>query len=143
MCGAQSLMGSPGKPAPEPRSATRGRARSLTTEGTEASLRAGMEEALGNKWRAANRLSPKWRVTISSGWRMEVRLMRAFQRTSISMYVDIHCSWNGERRRGFSPAFAGSEGHGSDEIAAWVEIPRKGWSSSAIRAWFIGNEIVE
>src|ERR1700730_6932572 len=108
MCGAQSLMGSPGKPAPEPRSATR--AKLLTMEGTEASLRAGTEEALGNKWQAANRLSPKWRVTISSGSRMEVRLMRAFQRTSISMYVDICCSWNGERRAGsFSPAFAADE----------------------------------
>ena len=44
---------------------------------------------VGNRWRAANRDSPKWRVTISSGSRMAVRLMRAFQRRSISMYVDI------------------------------------------------------
>ncbi len=67
----------------------------------------------------------------------------AFQRTSISMYVDISCSWSGERRAGFLPASAGSEGQSSDEITALPEIPRKGWSSSAIRAWFIGNEIVE
>ena len=33
--------------------------------------------------------SPKWRVTISSGLRTAVRLMRAFQRSSISMYIDI------------------------------------------------------
>src|ERR1700680_3189811 len=123
MRGAQSLMGSPGKPAPEPRSATRGRAKSFAREGAEVSLRVVTEEALGNKWQAANRLSPKWRVTISSGSRMEVRLMRAFQRTSISMYVDICCSWIGERRAGFSLVIAG------DQIPALAEIPRKGWSS--------------
>ena len=33
--------------------------------------------------------SPKWRVTISSGLRMAVRLMRAFQRNNRSMYIDI------------------------------------------------------
>ena len=43
----------------------------------------------GNKWRAKKKDSPKWRVTISSGSRMAVRLMRAFQRSNRSMYVDI------------------------------------------------------
>jgi hypothetical protein len=46
-------------------------------------------EGPGNKRRAAKRLSPKWRVTISSGVRMAVRLKREFQRWSRSMYVDI------------------------------------------------------
>jgi len=92
MVGAQSFIGMPGKPAPEPRSAT---SKAFTAEDPSASLRAGAEgaeETRGNKWRAANRDSPKWRVTISSGSRMAVRLMREFQRRSTSMYVDILCS---------------------------------------------------
>jgi hypothetical protein len=43
----------------------------------------------GKRWRAKKKDSPKWRVTISSGWRMAVRLMRAFQRSNRSMYIDI------------------------------------------------------
>jgi len=92
MFGTQSLMGIPGKPAPEPRSATVTRlatSKALNTEYTE--------EAQGKRWRAAKRDSPKWRVTIFSGSRMAVRLMRAFQRRSISIYVDISWSWDGER----------------------------------------------
>ena len=54
--------------------------------------------SIGNRWRAANRLSPKWRGTMSSGSRMAVRLMRAFQRRSISMYVDILWRASGVRR---------------------------------------------
>lgn len=90
--GAQSFIGSPGKPAPEPKSATLvllvrrsvAGTKPFTTEGT-----GDTEETLGKRWRATNRDSPKWRGTISSGSRIAVRLMRAFQRTSISMYVDI------------------------------------------------------
>jgi len=55
---------------------------------------------------AAKRLSPKWRVTMSSGSRMAVRLMRAFQRSSISMYVDICWSCEGVKTAGSSPACA-------------------------------------
>ena len=51
-------MGRPGKPAPEPKSS-----RVLQVP----------------RWRAAKKLSPKWRRTISSGSRMAVRLVRAFQ----------------------------------------------------------------
>src|SRR6266581_1643260 len=82
-------MGRPGNPAPEPMSATvSASSKSLTTEDTEDT-----EGGTGNSMRAANRDSPKWRVTMSSGSRKAVRLMRAVQRTSISMYVDIPYSW--------------------------------------------------
>ncbi len=53
--------------------------------------------AAGNRCCATNRDSPKWRVTISSGWRIAVRLTRTFQRKSISIYIDILCSCDGER----------------------------------------------
>jgi hypothetical protein len=112
--GAQSFMGMPGKPAPEPRSATRasafglrasGGSKAFTAEGAEDA-----EELLGNRWRAAKRLSPKWRVTISSSLRMAVRLMREFQWSSRSTYVDIWFSCDGERRADFSPGLRpGSE----------------------------------
>src|SRR5580700_9572187 len=92
MLGAQSFIGMPGKPAPEPRSAS---SKALTAEGAEYA-----EATRGNKWRAANRDSPKWRVTISSSLRIAVRLMRAFQCWSISMYVDILWSWVAERTAG-------------------------------------------
>src|ERR1022692_931862 len=75
---AQSLMGSPGKPAPEPRSARRTGESPVPTRAVD-----------GKRCVAAKRDSPKWRVTISSGLRMAVRLMRAFQRRSISTYIDI------------------------------------------------------
>src|SRR5271167_1905395 len=71
MLGAQSFMGMPGKPAPEPTSATRStrslvvsrwslatsKSKPCTAEDAEDA-----EEELGNRWRAANRDSPKWRV---------------------------------------------------------------------------------
>src|ERR1700688_4852703 len=50
-------MGRPGNPAPEPTSATDSKA--FTTEDTE--------EDWGKRWRAAKRLSPKWRVAMASG----------------------------------------------------------------------------
>ncbi len=109
IAGAQSLMGIPGKPAPEPRSATRMRSSVVgrwslaeskffntgdtedapTSKSFNAENAEDAEEGRGNTCCAAKRLSPKWRVTISSSLRMAVRLMRAFQRRSISMYVDI------------------------------------------------------
>src|SRR5271157_1726987 len=78
----------------------------------------------GNKCWAAKRLSPKWRVTISSGSRIAVRLTRAFQRISRLMYVDI------------------------SGIRSWVLGlrslgPKNGSSSSAMRAGSIGFPIVE
>ena len=42
------------------------------------------EGGFGSRWRAAKRLSPKWRRTISSGSRMAVRLVRAFHLRSRS-----------------------------------------------------------
>ncbi len=92
--GAQSFMGMPGKPAPEPRSATRMRSlvvrRWPLADSTSKPFNAEIAEGgRGTRCWAANRLSPKWRVTISSSSRIAVRLMRAFQSWSISMYVDI------------------------------------------------------
>ena len=90
--GAQSFIGMPGKPAPEPMSATRGAGFGLRASGSKSfnTEDAGdTEEGRGNRCWAAKRDSPKWRVTISSSLWMAVRLMRAFQRWSISMYVDI------------------------------------------------------
>src|SRR5271169_5352815 len=109
MLGAQSFMGMPGKPAPEPTSATRASAfglrasagstsKSFTAEDAEYA-----EEGRGNRWLAAKRDSPKWRDTISSSLRMAVRLMRAFQCWSRSMYVDILWSWVGDRTAGSLP----------------------------------------
>jgi len=89
--GAQSLRGMPGNPAPEPRSATvTSSIGGAACGGPSASLTAGdVEECRGKRWRAAKKDSPKWRVTISSSLRMAVRLTRAFQRSSRSIYVDI------------------------------------------------------
>src|SRR5579871_3789743 len=106
-------MGIPGNPAPDPTSATDG---PFPTEDPG--------EHRGNSWRAANRLSPKWRVTICSGSRIAVRFTRAFQRISISMYVDISWSWAGE----------------STQVSGVLSGPgaeRNGWSNSAMRAGFI------
>ena len=94
-CGAQILMGRPGKPAPEPTSRRSGEFPPCRTKRDEDGAPAAL---LGKRWRAANRDSPKWRVTICSGSRMAVRLMQAFQRSSRSMYVDIFSSWDGERK---------------------------------------------
>src|ERR1700694_5244954 len=119
MCGAQSFSGSAGNPAPEPMSRTRGAgggegpfdvAEPIASR--LAWLRLGRQELarsatlFGKRWRARKKDSPKWRVTISSGWRMAVRLIRAFQRSNRSMYIDIwsrvdegsDCSRNGSRR---------------------------------------------
>src|SRR5579863_5963803 len=112
MWGAQSLIGTPGKPAPDPRSATFGGFRG---EGTNEHGERDIAPACGNRWRAAKRDSPKWRVTISSGSRIPVRLMREFQRRSISMYVDILESCPG--------------------LSGWAW--RNGASSSAMRAGVI------
>src|ERR1039458_6522445 len=69
MLGAQSFIGTPGNPAPEPRSATR--AKPFTAEHPSALLRAGAEGAeeffsvlpwlagVGGMWGAAKRDSPK------------------------------------------------------------------------------------
>src|ERR1700682_1356466 len=95
MCGAHSFRGRAGNPAPEPMSRTWGAkgsdswdvaGRGLLSAFADKSVRATL---FGKRWRARKKDSPKWRVTISSGWRMEVRLMRAFQRSNRSMYVDI------------------------------------------------------
>src|ERR1700739_2061003 len=94
-------MGRPGNPAPLPRSATfevfsaEAGSKAFTTGntgergGTSRASTVAAEEDAGNRLRAANKDSPKWRVTISSGLRTAVRLVRAFQRTSISTYIDI------------------------------------------------------
>src|SRR5579863_8824382 len=128
--GAQIFMGRPGKPAPEPMSISRALAElrsALTAPWT--SLKAGSAGCAdvvlaGKSWRAAKRDSPKWRVTISSGWRMAVRLMRAFQRSNRSMYVDIFCR--------------------SLVVSRWSSAgPRKGWSRSAMRAGSIRLPIVD
>ena len=73
MLGAQSFIGIPGNPAPEPRSATE-ESTSFPTEDAECTeeffiVLPGRAE-FGNRWRAAKKDSPKWRVTISSGSRM-------------------------------------------------------------------------
>ena len=73
-CGAQYLMGSPGNPAPLPRSKTSSAV--LVGRGCR-----------GKRWRAAKRDSPKWRVTISSGVRRAVRFMCWFQRRSRSRWT--------------------------------------------------------
>src|SRR5580704_501674 len=118
--GAQSLMGTPGKPAPEPMS--------MREAGWALWLRSGQAREVpvptrsGKRWRAANRDSPKWRVTIASGWRTEVRLMRAFQRSNRSMYIDIVVSCAAESAPGLS---------------------RNGCSSSAMREVSMDREIVE
>src|SRR5580700_386905 len=122
MCGAQILIGRPGKPAPEPMSITRVLAELRSAGRTGAS--APTLVLAGKSWQAANRDSPKWRVTISSSLRMAVRLIRAFQRRSISMYVDILSR--------------------SLVVSLWsLGGPRKGWSNSAMRAVFIRIEIVD
>jgi len=98
MFGAQSFMGMPGKPAPEPRSARRASGLGLWAPGTSRSTSKAFtaedaeyaEETFGKRWVAAKRLSPKWRVTISSSLQIAVRFMRGFQCRSISMYVDIY-----------------------------------------------------
>src|SRR5450631_363688 len=91
--GAQILMGRPGKPAPEPTSMTWGWAPADLGPRFKAEV---PPLDSGHRWRAARMDSPKWRVTISSGSRTAVRLMRAFQRNSISIYIDIVLSWTGE-----------------------------------------------
>src|SRR5207237_10365511 len=86
-------MGMPGKPVPEPTSITQVLAvgRWWLTGGWLSAI------GEGNRRRAANKDSPKWRVTISSGWRTAVRLMRAFPRRSISMYIDVDYNFEAER----------------------------------------------
>ena len=63
--------GTPGKPAPDPRS--------IAVCGSLCSSR----------HLAANNDSPKWRCTISLGSRMAVRFMRAFHFSNKSIYVDM------------------------------------------------------
>src|SRR5271155_1942545 len=93
MLGDQSLMGSPGKPAPEPRSARR--TTELRSAGQPHRLRSGQAwgaaptRASGNKWQAAKKDLPKRGGTNFFSPRIAVRLMREFQRWSISMYVDM------------------------------------------------------
>src|SRR5204863_7621420 len=95
-------MGMPGNPAPEPTSITR-----LLVVGRWWSA-GGWLSAIGagNRRRAANKDSPKWRVTISSGSRTAVGLKRAFQRKSILIYNDIVSNLALERGAG-RPASAG------------------------------------
>jgi hypothetical protein len=48
---------------------------------------------LGNRGnRSGSKRSPKWRVTISSGRRAAGGLIRAFQHSNISIYIDIYLS---------------------------------------------------
>src|SRR5215475_12569439 len=95
--GDQTLMGMPGKPAPDPTSmrwpgeALDGKGPRLGPANGANLAHPGSPIAVRDKCRAAKSDSPKWRVAISSGVRMAVKLMRAFQRSSRSMYVDI-CS---------------------------------------------------
>src|ERR1019366_3381047 len=67
--GANSFIGMPGKPAPEP---------------TSASVEAAAPSRPHSKMRAANSDSPKCRVTIFSGSRTAVRFTREFQRSNRS-----------------------------------------------------------
>src|ERR1700733_11739526 len=107
--GRRTAMGRPGKPAPEPKSR-----RVLVSTGI---------------WRAAKRLSPKWRRTISSGSRMAVRLVRAFHLRRRSRYAE---SWGrmaaGGVRYGMRRvAIADSERVGMGRLGgssrAWRECP--------------------
>jgi len=82
-------MGRPGKPAPDPRSTTSCELRALSSEQSGC----GTRDVCRKRWWARKNDSPKWRVTISSGLRIAVRLMRAFQRSSKSMYIDVWLSW--------------------------------------------------
>src|ERR1035437_10671006 len=75
-CGDQSLMGRPGNPAPEPRSATESKA--FTTEDTEDT-----EEGAGNRWRAAKKDSPKWRGAVVLGLRVGGGVAGGVPRTSV------------------------------------------------------------
>src|SRR5438309_6833435 len=86
-------MGMPGNPAPEPTSITR-----LLVVGRWWSA-GGWLSAIGagNRRRAANKDSPKWRVRISSGWRTAGRFIWAFQRSSRLMYIDIDFNCEAER----------------------------------------------
>src|SRR5215472_12277910 len=84
--GANIASGKPGKPAPDPRSITL------------------VASVPGNNREAIKKDSPKCLVTISSGVRTAVRLIRAFHFNSRSRYIDVwtNCSWlnraNGSRR---------------------------------------------
>src|SRR6266478_2605676 len=145
MAGAHSFRGRPGKPAPEPMSSTVGR--TLLSDkplpGSPASGGSGCVRCVsdwggcvgsldhadksvratlfsGNKWRVRKKDSAKWRVTISSGSRMAVRLMRAFQRSNRSMYIDI--CWS---------------------CTAGSVLSTKGWSRVAMRAVSIGGGILQ
>src|ERR1039458_8329084 len=112
MLGAQSFIGTPGNPAPEPRSATR--AKPFTAEHPSALLRAGAEGAeeffsvlpwlagVGNRWRAAKRDSPKWRGGIFFGSRMAVGLMMCLQGKIIELVFDMSWSCVGDRTVGSS-----------------------------------------
>jgi hypothetical protein len=118
---AQILMGSPGKPAPEPRSSKRAPSESPGARGGER-----------ERFCAAKMDSPKCRVTICSGSRTAVRFSFRFQRSSISMYVDIFVSCASERglaRKGPSSTEMQPESIDGSSIA------RQG--SSALREWFV------
>src|SRR5207302_2260873 len=95
-------MGMPGKPAPEPMSITR-----LLVVGRWWSA-GGWLSAIGagNRRRAANKDSPKWRVKIPFRARTGLRLTRAIQRQSISIYNDIGSNLALDRAAG-RPASAG------------------------------------
>src|SRR5580704_14499436 len=67
---------------------------------------------------------------------MAVRLMRAFQRRSRSMYVDISRSWVGDRT-------ADSSSLRSAEAQEFWVADRNGRSSSAMRAECMRNLIVD
>src|SRR5216684_2406978 len=91
----------------------------------------------GKRCRAAKKDSPKCRPTISSGERTAVRLMREFQRSNISMYVDICCDCTADGKAG-CPRDEGD----STWVPAKVGLGlRKGLNSSAMRAGSTGSRL--
>ena len=119
-------MGRPGKPAPEPMSITCGPGTTCQGPGRRS---VGPHLGFRKQVRAAKMDSPKWRVTISSGWRTAVRLIRAFQCSNISIYIDIYLSWVGESDSNVTRAFARRL-----LTSALGPSVRKGVNSSAMRA---------
>jgi hypothetical protein len=84
-------------------------------------------------------------VTISSGSRMLVRLMRAFHRHSRSMYVDIFWSCDGVRTAGSDRVLSAPERTTPvstilESSCITIGVTRKGSNSSAMRAVFMAAD---
>src|SRR3989442_10629245 len=92
-------MGMPGKPAPEPTSITR-----LLVVGRWWSA-GGWLSAIGagNRRRAANKDSPKWRGDLSSRPRTAVRVSAGIPRPRISKFIYIFFYFEFEEGPGFPP----------------------------------------